>query len=195
MPRERRKSKIRPKSPEACAYHRNVFQPRVASLRTEIESIPLTVLVWGPAQSDSILYDQRVAIINALRDRGFDAETSEALTESTEEWSIKSQEFMQAMAADLIVILCASPGSIAEMCGFSGFEQIARKMVVFIDHTHRESYVSLGPARDLTVYGNVQWYSSPIDFNEGKLVNSVLHVARQHQFAAWLRTASVANVR
>lgn len=191
MARRRQKTRIVPKSKSAKEYHKNVFVPRIEALRKEIESVPLTVLIWGPGKTNGVLYEQRVGILNALRKRHIDAEMSESLTTETNEWSHQSQEYMQAIAADLIIILCASPGSIAELAAFSTDEDLARKMVVFIDRAHDASYVSLGPARDMCVFGQLHYYTDPDDFESGKLINIALHTVRKHQIAAWGRATQL----
>jgi hypothetical protein len=192
MPRKVRKKtrRIRPKSEEAERYHHDVFLPRMQNVQAKIESTPLTVLVWGPGESDSPLYDQRIEILNALRDTNIDANMSEQLADPSEEWSVQSQEFVQAMAADVIVVLCTSPGSIAEVAGFSNYPEIASKMVVFIDRSHDQSYVAVGPARDVSIFGNVHYYDSPDDLIMGRLVNKALFVIRRYQMVSWYRKHS-----
>lgn len=191
MARRRQKTRLVPKSKPAIEYHESVFRPRLEALRKEIEAVPLTVLVWGPGESTATLFERRVDILNALRSRNINAEMSESLTTDGTEWSYQSQEYMQAIAADLIVILCASPGSIAELAAFSADEHLARKMVVFIDRRHDPSYVSQGPARDMSVFGQLHYYTAPDDFKSKKLVNIVLHTVRKHQIAAWRRSSQL----
>jgi hypothetical protein len=187
MPRKVRTRRIRPKSEDARRYHEEVFLPRMRALQAKIESTPLTVLVWGPGESETLLYDQRVEIVNTLRDTNIDADMSEAVESNTREWSTQSQEFVQAMSADIIIVLCASPGSIAEVAGFSNYPEISAKMVVFLDRNHDESYVARGPARDVSVFGNVHYYDSPDDLIAGRLVQKALFVVRRYQMAAWYR--------
>lgn len=190
MPKSARKAKLQAKSPEAQKYHQQVFLPRIEEVRKTVESIALTILVWGPGESHE-LYPLRIEMINALRKANFDAETSENLVGETDVWSDRSQEMMQALAADLIVILCVSPGAIAEMADFSNRREIARKMIVFLDEKHKAGYVSSGPARDLSVVGHVHWYTSHDDLYSGKLIRVALHHAKQYQLASFLQSRAV----
>ena len=187
MGRKVRTRRVRPKSKDARRYHEEVFLPRMNALQAEIESTPLTVLVWGPGESETLLYDQRLEIMNALRDSNVDADMSEALVSNADEWSTQSQEFIQAMSADVIIVLCASPGSIAEVSAFSNYPEIAAKMVVFLDRKHDHSYVATGPAQDVSVLGNVHYYDSPDDLITGRLIKKALFVVRRYQMAAWYR--------
>jgi len=187
MARKTKIRSIRPKSPDAQRYHEEVFLPRINSFRSKIESTPLAVLVWGPGEADPLLYDQRVAIVNTLRETQIDAEMSETLVSSRGNWSVSDHEFMQALASDLIVILCASPGSIAELAGFSTYPEIASKMVVFLDQKHSKSYVANGPATTAAVFGTVFYYDAPDDLISGRLSDNVISVVRKHQLAAWYR--------
>jgi hypothetical protein len=187
MPRKTKPRSVRPKSPDAQRYHEEVFLPRIRSFRTAIEATPLSVLVWGPGESDDLLYEQRVAIVNALRDTHIDAEMSEALISGDGHWSIGDQEFMQALASDLVVILCASPGSIAELAGFSTYQEIATKMLVFLDTKHKHSYIATGPATTVGVFGTVFYYDAPTDLISGKLSEHAIGIVRKYQLAAWYR--------
>ena len=60
-------------------------------------------------------------------------------------------------------------------------------MVVFIDRNHTQSYVANGPARDVSVFGNVHFYDSPDDLIAERLVKKALFVVRRYQMAAWYR--------
>jgi hypothetical protein len=187
MPRSVRTTRLRPKSFEAQKHHHDVFLPKIAEMRKKVEAISLTVLVWGPGKGHD-LYPVRVGIINDLRAANFNAETSENVVTEVGVWSVRSQELLQAMAADLIVILCSSPGSIAEMSDFSNQKEIAQKMLVFLDGRHKKGYVGSGPARDLSVFGHVHWYKDPDDVDSGKIALMVLHHAQQYQLATYLRS-------
>jgi hypothetical protein len=187
MERDTSTTRIRPKSAEAQRHHDEVFVPQIRSIRAEIERTPLSVLVWGPGENGD-LYEQRVKIVNVLRDANINADMSEAVVTNDDQWSIRDQEFMQALAADMIVILCASPGSIAELADFSSNPELAAKMVVFLDSRHKGSYIALGPATSAAVFGNVLYYDTPDDLISDVLCTHVLKVIRKYQLAKWYRS-------
>jgi len=70
--------------------------------------------------------------------------------------SAKARELLQAIAADFIVILQGSPGSIAEVHDFAGFiREIGSKMLIFIDERAQEGYSDTGALHELKTLYNL----------------------------------------
>ncbi|WP_293335257.1 retron St85 family effector protein [Parvibaculum sp.] len=76
------------------------------------------------------------------------------------EWALPVGEYLEllefeadiAQISDLIILFSESEGSIAELGAFSVIDEIARRMLVFVDHKNYAdtSFISLGPLGFLT---------------------------------------------
>ena len=97
---------------------------------------PLDILVWGPAPGESIEYQKRCEIRDALRGAGHNAEFSEDLMPDDVEDPL-DEELLQADSAHLIVVLYASRGVQTEVDTLLGYQQFALKALVFIDEDVR----------------------------------------------------------
>lgn len=176
--------KFVPKSTRAKDYHDNVYLPKMEKTLKEIEQLPLSIVIWGPDSSgESILYEKRVQILNELRKKGFDAFFSEEVkVEEFDHLPQKTQEFVQAMAADLIIILRCSYGSVAEFHDFSDYRKIAGKMYVFVDEQTKDSYSSQGAVEELNeLYRKVESYKYPEDLKTCSLLAKILSLTRKIQ--------------
>lgn len=166
-----------PLSPEAREFYERSFLPRYRELLDRVNRTPLAVLVWGPGPSGGDLYLKRVQIINALRAVGVTALFSEDIDEDQPQPGIsaRDRELAQALAADCIVALAASPGALAEVHDFAGFTtDIAPKMLVFLDRRHAQGYSAQGSLQDLqNLYGNVETYRYPDDIRRCSLLGKV----------------------
>ncbi len=162
-------------SPRARDYFDNVFAPVYRRLETEARQTPLTILVWGPGASAKELYRKRLQIRDALRARGLAAFFSEELEGMGDaSMSLKGIEFLQAQAADLIVVMQASYGSIAEVHDFASFRVVSSKMLIFVDEVAVDGYSYRGALAELrTLYNNVETYKYPEDITECHLLAKV----------------------
>lgn len=163
-------------SPRARAYFEQVFKPQYEKLQRAVQETPLAILVWGPGASAGDLYQKRLQIRDELRRRGHAAFFSEELEEmSPTTLSQKGIEFLQAQAADLIVVMQASYGSVAEVHDFAEHRVINFKMLIFIDEKATDGYSYRGALQELkTLYNNVETYKYPEDIRECNLLTKVL---------------------
>ena len=178
----------RPMSPEASDYFQNTFLRKCRELEEKVAKTPLAVLVWGPGPAGGSLYAKRRQIRAKLREMGLAAAFSEEI-ETGSGGSAKQDELIQAMAADFIVILQSSPGSIAELHDFCGFLEIARKMLVFIDQHAIGGYSYTGALAEMkTLFNNVETFTSPEDIDQCHLLANVIQKVRILRFARWRAT-------
>src|SRR5262245_60845518 len=123
-------------SPEARAHYENCFHPLYRRILAVVERTPLAVLGWGPGPASGDIHVKRMQILRELRLRRITAIFSEQVDadDPKGDASSKAREIAQAVAADFIVILQASPGSIAEAHDFGAFlTTLGSKMLVFVD--------------------------------------------------------------
>jgi hypothetical protein len=101
--------------------------------------------------------------------------------------SLKSQEMVQAVAADAIVVIIGSPGSLAEFHDFSAFlHGIGPKMLVFTNSRHARSYSFRGALSELNeLYGNVATFRYPRDIKECHLLGAVRRRLKLLRMAKW----------
>ena len=165
-----------PLSPRAQAHFNAVFAPAMQRLQKQVEETPLAILVWGPGASAGDLYAKRAQIRDELRRHGhaaFFSEDLEGMTPTAP--SQKGIEFLQAQASDLIVVMQASYGSVAEVHDFASFRVINFKMMIFIDEKATDGYSYRGALTELkTLYGNVETYKYPDDITQCHLLTKVL---------------------
>ncbi len=164
-------------SPRAQQYYQQVFQTRYQQLLQAAQQIPLAILVWGPGKNQTDLYRKRLQIRYALRQRGHAAFFSEELVGTTPPppgMSLKAIEFLQAQAADLVVVLQVSYGTVAEVHDFASFRVISQKMLIFINQAAKDGYSYQGALQELrTLYGNVETFSDQ-DVVQCNLLGKVL---------------------
>jgi hypothetical protein len=176
-------------SPSAADYYQNSFLPRYKEYIERVNRTSLMVLLWGPGESGGDLYDKRQQIRRKLLQENVAAVFSEQidLDVPLPDWSTKARELLQALAADLIVILQASPGSIAEAHDFAEFiEDIGRKMLIFIDKNAEHGYACLGALAELReYYSNVHTFDYPKDIQECNLLTAVLKRIRVMRYVKW----------
>jgi hypothetical protein len=179
-----------PLSPEAKSYFESVFKPRLQTMQLEIARTPLAILVWGPGESNPPLYAKRLQIRDELRREGMAAFFSEDLTGlKPDDYSQKAIEFLEATAADLVVVLQVSYGSVAEVHDFSDYRVINSKLLIFIADTATDGYSYQGALTELkTLYNNVFTFHSPDDLTSCKLKTMVLERVHLLQTLKWRAT-------
>lgn len=165
-----------PLSPRAQQFFHQVFKPRYDALQHAVRQTPLAILVWGPGASAGDLYRKRLQIRDELRRLGHAAMFSEELVgDAPEHLSQKGIEFLQAQAADLIVVMQTSYGSVAEVHDFASYRVVNFKMVIFIDERAQDGYSYRGALTELkTLYGNVETFKYPDDITQCHLLRKVI---------------------
>jgi len=165
-----------PLSPRAQQFFEHVFKPRYDALQQAVRQTPLVILVWGPGASAGDLYQKRLQIRDELRRLGHAAMFSEELAGGTPAgMSQKGIEFLQAQAADLIVVMQTSYGSVAEVHDFASYRVVNFKMLIFIDERAQDGYSYRGALSELkTLYGNVETFKYPDDITQCHLLRKVI---------------------
>ena len=165
-----------PLSPRAKEYFNTVFKLKYEQLQQAVKQTPLAILVWGPGASAGDLYQKRLQIRDELRRRGHAALFSEELEDSAPtSLSQKGIEFLQAQAADLIVVMQASYGSVAEVHDFAEHRVINFKLLIFIDERATDGYSYHGALSELkALYNNIETYKYPDDITQCHLLTKVL---------------------
>lgn len=183
--------KMLPMSARAREFYENSFLPQYQELTRRVKQTPLAVLVWGPGRNGGDLFAKRVQIVNRLRDMGIAAIFSEEVDEDVPNAmeSVRDRELLQAIAADFIIALYVSPGSVGEvhdMAGFTG--DIASKMLVFLDEKHLSGYGASGALSELrALYGNVEPYRYPDDVRSCSLLGAIERRVVALRHAKWRR--------
>jgi hypothetical protein len=169
-----------PLSPRAQQYFNQVFKPKYEALHQAVKQTPLAILVWGPGpgkdRKAAALYHKREQIRDELRRRGHAAFFSEELPDAARAaLSQKGIEFLQAQAADFIVVMQASYGSVAEVHDFAEHRVINFKMLIFIDEKATDGYSYRGALAELkALYNNVETYKYPKDITQCHLLTKVI---------------------
>jgi hypothetical protein len=179
-----------PLSPSAQRYFNQVFKPKYEALQQAVRQTPLVILVWGPGASAADLYKKRLQIRDELRRLGHVALFSEELEGgSPESVSQKGIEFLQAQAADFIVVMQTSYGSVAEVHDFAEHRIINFKMLIFIDERNTDGYSYRGALAELkTLYNNVETYKYPEDITQCHLLTKVLQKVNVLQMVKYRAT-------
>lgn len=181
-----------PLAPRAKEYYEFVFKQRLAAMQAAVAQTPLAILVWGPGPSQKELYAKRVQIRDELRRRGHAAFFSEDLeSEKPAHYSQKAIEFLEASAADLVVVLQVSYGSIAEVHDFSDYRVINAKLLIFISDQATDGYSYQGALNELKlIYNNVEAFHIPDDLVSCRLKAMVLEKVSVLQILKWRATVN-----
>jgi hypothetical protein len=185
---------IIPMTPKAIKYHNDIF----ASISKEVEKIsstPISVFVCGPSNGVQPLVQKKVDIINDLRKQDVTAIVGE---EEVSQLKLKDREkgkpiqpdnayeLAIAQRVDLIVIIRASPGSIAEAHEFLSNYEIAYKICICVDKAHAGGYSDSGAiSLHRTIYRVID-YVYPDDIENCTLKSSVMKWVQDHRTAKGL---------
>ncbi|MBI5302363.1 MAG: hypothetical protein HY868_09510 [Chloroflexi bacterium] len=182
-------------SPRAQQFFDQVFKPRYTALQQAVRQTPLVILVWGPGASAGDLYRKRLQIRDELRRLGHAAVFSEELAGgSPAEMSQKGIEFLQAQAADLIVVMQTSYGSVAEVHDFASYRIVNFKMLIFIDERAQDGYSYRGALTELkTLYNNVETFKYPDDITQCHLLRKVIEKVNVLQMVKYRDQQNVAS--
>jgi len=147
---------------EAARAERARFEARRRRVLQEAQLVSLSILVWGqnPASASPVA-QKRKEIRDELERLGHNAMFSEDLASSGLGLSAKSEEFAQAMAVHLIIILVEdAPGALAEAHDFCNHPKVAPNVYILIPQRYRDGYSAQGAIKDLEDgYGGVYWYA------------------------------------
>jgi hypothetical protein len=117
-----------------------VERRRVKALQ-RIESIPISVLIWGPDPgSGSAFAHARLRLREELLRRGHLVSFSEDLVDLGSPRSILAQQVAQAEAYDIVFSIPASPGSVAELHDFARIPLLSRKLAAFLNREWDRGY-------------------------------------------------------
>jgi len=177
-----------PLSPRAKEIFEKSFKPRFTAMQADLVQTPLTILVWGPGPGNPELYAKRMQIRDALRQREHVALFSEDLIDlKPADYSEKIFEYQQAKAADFIVVLQVSFGSIAEVHDFADDREIIAKMLIFVPEQATDGYSYKGALTDIkALYKNVETFQSTADLVSCRLKTMVLEYVSHLQASKWL---------
>ncbi|MFC1921427.1 hypothetical protein ACFLYQ_06875 [Chloroflexota bacterium] len=189
-----------PKSAKAKEYHKRFFLARAAQEIEKLNSIPVSVFICGPSENSQPLTRKKVDTVNALRELGHDANIGEELVSELKIQDINTgnpiqtaytYELIAASKADLVIVFCASPGSIGETHEFLSISSIGEKTLVFIDEKYSNSYTSNGIlASHKKLYRPLETYKSPDDIDNCTLMGKVLEWVQSFQSAKWVSRIS-----
>ena len=191
---------IIPLTPIARQYHAQVF-PRMLKELERLARTPLSVFVCGPSKGEEPLLKKKIEIINDLRLHDVTALVGEEEVERLKREDTKAgkvpkpdnvYELVIAKTVDLIVIIRASPGTIAEAHELLNDHDISQKTCVCVDRAHKDSYSDAGL---ILLHRNklcpVIDYSYPDDIESCELKSAVLQWVESHQMAKGLQQKGV----
>jgi hypothetical protein len=190
--------KIIPKTSRAKEYHNRFYLARSLKVIEEINSEPVTVFICGPSQEeDKRLTTKKIDTVNELRNRGHDANTGEELVSELQAINPESNmtanvyENIAAAQSELVIIFCASPGSIGETHEFLSIPDIARKTLVFIDKKYKNGYTAKGVLEmHKSVNGLVEEYEES-DIEECRLLTRSVEWVRDYQAMRWMNSKKI----
>ncbi len=196
------KSPLRPKTHKAAEYHSRVFAAKVEGKLEEMAKLPVSVFVCGPSEPQDLLCKKKIDIVNALRENSHDAMLGEEEVEELKQRDRASGRPVRldnvyeneiASAADVVVILRGSPGSVAEFHEFFQNPNIEAKMYVFADGAHDAGYSSAGALNmHELLQGKVVRYKSPDDITNCTIKTRVQEIVSNFQAAKWIRQQHIA---
>jgi hypothetical protein len=158
----------------------NAIAPAVLEkLQGSKVSPKLNVLIWGPSESDSQLYQKRLEIKLRIDSLGHRACFPESFLPNDlpgiRGLNLKITEYLQCQTFDYIICLMVSPGSIAEVHDFANKRDLACKMMVCIDQAHSTGYSSHGALQIFEGFnGRLDWFHNPIDLQDCHLATRIL---------------------
>jgi hypothetical protein len=126
------------------------FLKRIREKRAEIANVPFFILVWGPAiDSGSLVAQKRKNIRDDLAANFGEGNVvfseNPNLQQLHDEVGDYAAEFLEAWAADAVIIIAESIGSIAETALYRRL--IAAKALVFVESREQPGFASEAYAR------------------------------------------------
>jgi hypothetical protein len=137
---ERRMLPDAPLTAEASRLFMRI-QPRISARLQEVNRVPVSVLLWGPAvDSSNPLAPIRPKVRSELRQMGHACFLSEEIYDPHSHLSLRTQQLAQAQEFDLIASIPCTPGAIAEVHDFASDKRIRGKLLVFLNREHLSGY-------------------------------------------------------
>ena len=187
-----------PKSLKAKDYHERIYLPRVAKALEAMRTLPVAVFVCGPTEESEALTRKKINTVSALRDLGHDASLGEELVAELSKQdadagspiqTVNTYELIAALKSDLVIVFCASPGSIGETHEFLSVSTIGQKTLIFIDEQYSNSYTSVGIlSSHKKLYRPLETYKSPEDIDNCTLMGKVIDWVKNYQSAKLIAT-------
>jgi hypothetical protein len=169
---------------KAAQYHSLVYMRNIAARLDELQQETLTIFVCGPSERSNPLTKKRYDTVNALRADNHSAIIGEdevpRLIKIDEEHGRKPKPFnnyerLLADECDLVIVFCASPGSIGETHEFLSAPNIAQKTLVYADEVHKSGYSAKGALTEHErLYGKVIYYKYPDDIEQCNLKTQII---------------------
>ena len=183
-----------PKTQEAAEYHQKTYLVKVAPRLDGIDQLPLAIMLCGPGLASSHpLVGKRKQAVNELRKLAFDASLGEELVDELKSNDFKNghpikpdsvYEGIIADSVDLVIIFLENPGAIGESYEFLSKATIREHTKVFIDDKYTEGYVIKG---NINIFeDNAEYYKSPEDIEQCKLVTRVIEKAQKRRYMKYL---------
>jgi hypothetical protein len=140
-----------------------ILRPRIQQGLEEVQKVPVSVLLWGPAiDGPNPMASVRQQLRARLRASGHLAVINEELVDRTSSVSLRTQEFMHARNFDLVICIPASPGALAEAHEFATHPGTQCKMVLFMDRAAIGGFSEQSLATVSTVLtSQVEYYDGP----------------------------------
>jgi hypothetical protein len=182
---------INPMTSKAKHYNDEIFLHMIDAVE-KLKRTPLSVFVCGPSNGETPLLQKKIDIINDLRANDITAIVGEEqvsrlkLADENAGRTIQPDNIYElaiAQTVDLIVIIRASPGSIAEAHEFLNHHDISPKTCVCVDTAHADSYSDAGAISLHRSISKVIDYANPQDIESCHLKSAVVKWVHDHQLA------------
>lgn len=159
-------------------YEEDIFtklKTRLARDEEILRKVEFKVLVWGPG--DDFFEKKRSEIIARLRERDFQAFTSEELAKQVPSTlPLPQQELRHWEAVDLVIVLEAGIAPAMELALYAWFPEFCEKCIVYhrkdYDPTRRKTF----PANLLSLFANRVLYADE-EMLDCRITNDCLHRA------------------
>ncbi len=176
-------------SPEARVLAEELV-PQINTQVSEIERIPVAVLIWGSNPSASTPAAQKRVHLRALfRDKGHWACFSEELVDPDSTVDPRIQQICQAQIFDIIVSIPDGPGSVGEIHEFARNDQIRRKITVFLNKEWEDGYShqSLSGSSGTGSYRVISYSLSDLEQEDGIFEQTVLNDLQHVRYEKFLK--------
>jgi hypothetical protein len=125
---------------ENFSFEKDIERKRLEALN-KVKKIKVAILLWGPSLCHNTeISNLRENLQIILREKGHLADFSEDLCEDKSDYSLLTQQAVQADAYDIVISIPDTPGSIAEIHDFSRIPHISHKIVVFLNSELDDGY-------------------------------------------------------
>lgn len=113
------------------------FKEKIKEIRKKVEEVPFFILIWGPGEGNETIVRQKRLKLKEILSNEFGSENvifpedeDFDFQKWIQDWGHYAKEFYEAFAADAIIVLAESIGSITEIALYR--EYIAEKVIIFV---------------------------------------------------------------